>query len=174
MRSFASGTLPVSYHLKYSISCRKLTSPQIVTLNCGANSIESAVMARAALERGLNIRDASELLRLWEGLLPPHSIVTSPPYLDMHDYGNSSQIGTRGQSVEEYLSLMFKLFEDCYRISTTDATFWLVAGSVRRNDRLILLPELLASTAEDAGWTLRESITWDKTEGASVDSPWTV
>ena len=64
---------------------------------------------------------------------------------------------------------MFKLFENCHRISTADATFWLVAGSVRRNDHLILLPELLASTAEKAGWTLRESITWDKQKGL----PWT-
>ena len=126
-------------------------------------------MERAVLNRGLNIGDASELLSLWEGLPSPHSIVTSPPYLDMHDYGNSSQIGVRGQSVNEYLSNMLRLFEDCHRISTASATFWLVAGSVRRNDHLILLPELLASTAENAGWTLRESITWDKQKSL----PWT-
>ena len=131
--------------------------------------IESPAMDRAALERGLNIRDASDLLSLWEGLPSPRSIVTSPPYLDMHDYGNSSQIGIRGQSIEEYLSIMFKLFEDCHEISTDDATFWLVAGSVRRSGRLILLPEMLWQTAEDAGWTLRESITWDKQKAL----PWT-
>ena len=61
------------------------------------------------------------------------------------------------------------LFLDCYHISTLDATFWLVAGSVRRNKRLILLPELLASSAEQAGWILRESITWDKQKAL----PWT-
>lgn len=126
-------------------------------------------MARTALHRGLNIGDAMELLNLWEGLPSPRSIVTSPPYLDMHDYGNASLIGARGQSVDDYLSNMHSLFLDCYHISTLDATFWLVAGSVRRNKRLILLPELLASSAEKAGWILRESITWDKQKAL----PWT-
>ena len=65
--------------------------------------------------------------------------------LDMHDYGNTSLIGARGQSVDDYLSNMHSLFLDCYHISTLDATVWLVVGSVRRNKRLILLPELLTS-----------------------------
>ena len=126
-------------------------------------------MTRAELHRGLNTGDALELLALWEGLVSPSAIVTSPPYLDMHDYGNTSQIGAKGQTVKVYLSTVSQLFRDCYEISTPDATFWLVAGSVRRNNRLILLPELLTNAAEEAGWTLRESITWDKQKAL----PWT-
>ena len=126
-------------------------------------------MARKTLHRGLNIGDALELPSLWEGLPSPRSIITSPPYLDMHDYGNASQIGVRGQIVEDYLSHMSKLFQACYSISTWDATFWLVAGSIRRNNRLILLPDLLVGCAEEGGWILRESITWDKQKAL----PWT-
>ena len=126
-------------------------------------------MKQSKLQRGLNAGDAQELLNLWKGLPPPRSIVTSPPYLDMHDYGNTSQIGVRGQSVENYLVQMSKLFRDCHRVAAADATFWLVAGAVRRNGRLVPLPDRLAVCAEEAGWTLREAITWDKQKAL----PWT-
>ena len=126
-------------------------------------------MKRAKLPRGLNIGDAQDLLCLWKGLPPPQSIVTSPPYLDMHNYGNDSQIGVRGQSVEKYQEQLIKLFRDCHRIASPAATFWLVAGSVRRERRLVCLPERLATCAEEAGWTLREAITWDKQKSL----PWT-
>ena len=87
----------------------------------------------------------------------------------MHDYGNASQIGVRGQGVEDYLVLLSKLFRDCHQIAAADATFWLVVGTVRRNGRLVPLPDRLAVCAEKAGWTLREAITWDKQKAL----PWT-
>ena len=126
-------------------------------------------MSVQELQPGLNVADATKLRSMWATLPRPQSIITSPPYLDMHDYGNSSQIGIRGQSTEEYLNQMCRLFRDCHDISAPNATFWLVAGSVRRNKRLILLPDLLAGRAERAGWKLRESIVWDKQKAL----PWT-
>ena len=128
-----------------------------------------AAMGRASITRGLNVGDALRLRDLWQDAPPPRSIITSPPYLDMHDYGNASQIGTRGQSVEDYLDQMAGLFQDCHRIAAEDATLWLVAGAMRRNGRLIPLPDRLAGCAEEAGWTLREAITWDKQKAL----PWT-
>ncbi len=126
-------------------------------------------MEPAALRRGLNVGDAQHLRDTWRDLEPPTSILTSPPYLDMHDYGNTSPIGARGQPLSEYLVQMSRLFEDCGHISTPDATMWLVAGAIRRNGRLIALPDKLATCAEQAGWVLRESITWDKQKAL----PWT-
>ena len=126
-------------------------------------------MSEPRLHPGANVGDALRLRSLWQGLPPPRAIVTSPPYLDMHDYGNGSRIGVRGQRTGDYLGLMEGLFGDCCAISADDATFWLVAGSVRRRGRLIRLPDLLADRAERAGWTLREAITWDKQKAL----PWT-
>ena len=122
-----------------------------------------------ALKRGLTVGDAQEILDIWPDLIQPASIITSPPYLDMHDYGNNSRIGRRGQNVEDYLSMLYDVFRDCHQIATVDATFWLVAGSVRRNQRLVSLPNKLADCAEQAGWILRESVTWDKQKAL----PWT-
>lgn len=121
------------------------------------------------LRPGMNVADALSLAELWERTPAPRSVVTSPPYLDMHDYGNASQIGGPGQGLDAYLGQMTGLFRDCHEISTGDATFWLVVGAVRRNGRLLALPDRLASCAEATGWTLREAITWDKQKAL----PWT-
>ena len=126
-------------------------------------------MTLSTLQLGLNVGDAQDLSNLWGDLPSPRAIITSPPYLDTHDYGNASRIGARGQSLDEYLAQMLKLFRTCYRIASADATLWLVAGAIRRNKRLIPLPDRLASCAEGAGWKLRESITWDKQKAL----PWT-
>ena len=126
-------------------------------------------MKPVALRPGLNLGDAQHLRRMWCDTPRPHSIITSPPYLDMHDYGNTSLIGTRGQDVNDYLHQMTDLFQACFDISTNDATLWLVVGSVRRNGRLIALPDKLVTRAERAGWILRESVTWDKQKAL----PWT-
>ena len=73
------------------------------------------------------------------------------------------------RNLSDYLVQMAKLFDDCHQISSSDATLWLVAGAIRRKKRLISLPDKLASCAEQAGWTLREVITWDKQKAL----PWT-
>ena len=126
-------------------------------------------MERLVLHRGLNVGDAQHLREMWRDVEPPTSILTSPPYLDMHDYGNTSLIGMRRQPLNDYLLQMSRLFEDCCEISAPDATMWLVAGAIRRSGRLIALPDKLATCAERAGWVLRESITWDKQKAL----PWT-
>ena len=126
-------------------------------------------MGQAVLRPGLSVGDAQKLLDLWGNVPSARSIITSPPYLDMHDYGNASRIGFRGQDLGDYLDQMAGLFRDCCHIATEDATLWVVAGAVRRNGRLISLPDRLAACAEEAGWTLREAITWDKQKAL----PWT-
>ena len=118
--------------------------------------------------RGMTVADARDLRSLWVGLPAPRTIVTSPPYFDMHDYGSARQIGY-GQSFNDYLADLREVFDACANISCDDATLWIVAGSVRRNSELIQLPSLIAACAQDVGWVLREEITWDK--GKSL--PWT-
>ena len=61
-----------------------------------------------------------------------------------------------------------RILDLCLRVSTDDATMWLVVGAVRRQGRLIQLPEKLTSLATEVGWIPREQITWAK--GKSL--PW--
>ena len=46
---------------------------------------------------------------------------------------------------------------------------WLVVGAIRRNGRLVQLPEILTNLATDVGWIPKEQVTWEK--GKSL--PWT-
>lgn len=95
------------------------------------------------------------------------TIVTSPPYLDTQDYGVPDQIG-HGQTMDDYLADLRRVFEHCWSVSADDSTLWLVVGAVRRRGRLVQLPEKLTSLAEETGWIPREQITWAK--GKSL--PW--
>ena len=95
------------------------------------------------------------------------AIITSPPYLNTQNYGVDKQIGF-GQSNREYFDDLRTVFKHCWEVSTADATMWLVIGAVRRNGRLIQLPELLTNLVAEIGWIPREQITWEK--GKSL--PW--
>ena len=98
---------------------------------------------------------------------PVRTIITSPPYLNTQDYGVPGQIGF-GQQRKQYLTDLRWVFEQCADLSAADATMWLVVGAVRRNGRLIQLPEILTHLAAEVGWIPREQITWAK--GKSL--PW--
>ena len=98
---------------------------------------------------------------------PARAIITSPPYLDTHDYGVLTQIGF-SQTHGEYLKDLRAVFRHCWDLSAQDATMWLVIGAVHRNGRLIQLPDLLTNLASEIGWIPREQITWAK--GKSL--PW--
>lgn len=118
---------------------------------------------------GIVCRDARSLDRI--AVLKKHpvrTIITSPPYLDTHNYGEPGQIGY-GQTRESYLADLRQIFERCLKLSTDDSTMWLVVGAIRRSGKLIQLPEILTSLAEEVGWIPREQITWAKEKSL----PWT-
>lgn len=55
------------------------------------------------------------------------TIVTSPPYFGLRDYGEEDQIGAE-DSVEEYVDRLVKLFRELRRVLSDDGTFWLNLG----------------------------------------------
>lgn len=70
--------------------------------------------------------DALEVARsLPEGLA--RTIVTSPPYFGLRDYGEDGQYGAEG-SVGEYVARMVELFRELRRVLTDDGTLWLNLG----------------------------------------------
>ena len=110
-------------------------------------------------------RDLAGLVPL--GAHKVSTVVTSPPYLNTNDYGVPNQIGF-GQDQNEYLDDLRAVFQQCWNLSTENATMWIVVGAVRRNGRLIQLPEMLTSLISEIGWIPREQVTWSK--GKSL--PW--
>ncbi|WP_201788505.1 DNA-methyltransferase [Rathayibacter sp. VKM Ac-2630] len=62
--------------------------------------------------------------------LPPRSvqtIVTSPPYFGLRDYGEDGQIGAE-QSVEEYVAALVAVFAALRDVLADDGTLWLNLG----------------------------------------------
>lgn len=93
------------------------------------------------------------------------STITSPPYADLKNYGHSEQIGW-GQSYEEYLVEMRRIFRSIHRHTRDDGSMWLIADTLREQGghvwRMEPLPFRLSGEAEQVGWILRDIIIWQK------------
>lgn len=133
--------------------------------------------------------DATKALKL----LPDKSIqtvVTSPPYWSLRDYGVAEQIG-RDDSLRGFIKSIVSTFEQVKRVLRDDGTVWLNVGDTytsgnrryRAPDRknraramsvrpptpeglkpkdLIGVPWRLAFALQDAGWWVRSEIIWYK------------
>jgi len=55
------------------------------------------------------------------------SIVTSPPYWGLRDYGIEGQIGLE-ESVDQYLSRLVEVLREARRVLASDGTMWLSIG----------------------------------------------
>ena len=133
--------------------------------------------------------DATQALKL----LPDSSVqtvVTSPPYWSLRDYGVEEQIG-RDDSLKSYVESVVCTFEQIRRVLRDDGTVWLNVGDsytsgnrrYRAPDRknraramavrpptpeglkpkdLIGVPWRLAFALQDAGWWIRSEVIWHK------------
>jgi DNA modification methylase len=67
------------------------------------------------------------------------TVVTSPPYWGLRDYGSDEQIGME-QTPNEYIEQLFSVFREVRRVLRDDGTLWLnlgdsyAAGASGRND----------------------------------------
>ena len=134
--------------------------------------------------------------------LPQHSIqtvVTSPPYWGVRDYGIRGQIGME-RSLTNYISNIVKVFDEVRRVLRRDGTVWLNMGDVYASGNrtyraaddkcearaldfrprtpkglkpkdLIGIPWRVAFALQAAGWYLRADVIWHKTNAMpeSVD-----
>lgn len=118
------------------------------------------------------------------------TVVTSPPYWSVRDYGYNTQIGLE-ESLPEYLDKLCSVFAEVHRVLANDGVLWLniadgyTSGNrkTRAPDRknparamstrprtpdglkkkdLIGLPWRLAFRLQEAGWYLRNDIIWEK------------
>lgn len=55
------------------------------------------------------------------------TIVTSPPYYGLRDYGEAGQIGAE-ESVDDYIAQMVQVFRELRRVLADDGTLWLNLG----------------------------------------------
>lgn len=105
--------------------------------------------------------DAREVLREF----PDKSVnqfVTSPPYWQQRDYGDSRQIGQE-KTIEEYLERLWAVFDEGWRVLSVDGTCWVNLGDKYDGDGSVeLMPFRFALGMMARGWILRQIIIWHK------------
>lgn len=90
------------------------------------------------------------------------SVITSPPYWNLKDYGHDDQIGTSDESYELYHDRMQTVWSECYDVLREDGTMWVVADTVMERGDLQLLPYHIAERAEEVGFVLQDLVAWYK------------
>lgn len=90
-----------------------------------------------------------------------HTVITSPPYWALRDYGAAGQIG-REDSAAEYVARMVDVFAAVRRVLRDDGTLWINLGDTYRNGQLCGIPWRVAFALQDAGWRLRQDVIWHK------------
>ncbi len=89
-------------------------------------------------------------------------IMTSPPYLDLRDYGVNGQLGHE-KSVNEYLAKLEQIMWQCKRVLKKRGTCWINIGDKYNNDKSRNgIPERFYVNCLDNGWISRNPIVWFK------------
>lgn len=97
------------------------------------------------------------------------SVVTSPPYFRLRDYGTEGQLGLESD-IDTWADQLRDVLRECHRVLVPTGTLWLNLGdsySTHRREEaarksLLLGPERLAQLLVNDGWILRNKIVWAK------------
>jgi len=90
-----------------------------------------------------------------------HSVVTSPPYWGLRDYGHAGQIGLE-KSAADYVARMVEVFAEVRRVLRDDGTLWLNLGDSYHRGQLSGIPWRVAFALQESDWRLRQEIIWHK------------
>lgn len=89
------------------------------------------------------------------------SVITSPPYWGLRDYGNDNQIGLESTPAE-YVEQLCLVFDEVWRVLADDGTVWVNLGDSYFEKSLAGAPWLFAFAMKARGWYLRQDIIWAK------------
>jgi DNA modification methylase len=127
---------------------------------------------------GLNQKTAKDLLTIFpkggDGKCKPciDVTITSPPYWNLKNYGFEGQIGY-GQSYDEYLESLEKIFGDVYNITRDTGSLWIIADTFKKkksdcssrnvkDGEIVLLPFDVTERLRKSGWRLQDIFIWEK------------
>jgi DNA modification methylase len=87
--------------------------------------------------------------------------ITSPPYFDMKSYNIDNQLGY-GQQYEIFLKDLSNIFKEIYYKTKKEGSLWIIADTLRRNQKLLLFPFDLVDELKKIGWNLQDIYIWKK------------
>lgn len=90
--------------------------------------------------------------------------MTSPPYWGKRDYHNCG-IGLE-HGYQDFIRHLLDVFAEVKRVLKDSGSFWLNIGDSYLDKRLLGIPWRLAiRMMDEQGWTLRNSVVWNKVKG---------
>lgn len=89
------------------------------------------------------------------------TVVTSPPYWGLRDYGDDEQLGLE-KSPLDFIENLCKVFDEIWRVVKDDGTVWVNLGDSYYNKSLAGIPFRFAFAMQERGWFLRQDIIWHK------------
>ena len=89
------------------------------------------------------------------------TVVTSPPYWGLRDYGDDEQLGLE-KSPLDFIENLCKVFDEVWRVLKDDGTLWVNLGDSYYNKSLAGIPFRFAFAMQERGWFLRQDIIWHK------------
>lgn len=89
------------------------------------------------------------------------TVVTSPPYWGLRDYGDDEQLGLE-KSPFDFIENLCKVFDEIWRVVKDDGTIWVNLGDSYYNKSLAGIPFRFAFAMQERGWFLRQDIIWHK------------
>lgn len=99
------------------------------------------------------------------------TIITSPPYFGLRDYGSDNQIGQE-LTLDDYVAQLVGVFSEARRVLRSDGTLWLnlgdsyaKRGAAVQEGNLLGVPWRVAFALQADGWILRSEVIWHKTRG---------
>lgn len=89
------------------------------------------------------------------------TVVTSPPYWGLRDYGDDEQLGLE-KSPFDFIENLCRVFDEIWRVLKDDGTIWVNLGDSYYNKSLAGIPFRFAFAMQERGWFLRQDIIWHK------------
>jgi site-specific DNA-methyltransferase (adenine-specific) len=90
------------------------------------------------------------------------SVITSPPYWNLKDYGHTDQIGTSDNTYEDYLERLKTVLKESHTVLRESGTMWVVVDSFVERGDTKLLPHHVAEKAKEVGFNVQDYIVWYK------------
>lgn len=98
------------------------------------------------------------------------TVVTSPPYFALRDYGHAQQIGVES-TVDDWVHDLCQVGRELHRVLKPTGGFWLNVGDSYSQQRregaakksLLLAPQRLVLALAADGWLVRNHVIWAKT-----------
>ena len=89
------------------------------------------------------------------------TVITSPPYYQQRDYGDSGQLGLES-SPEAYIERLVGVFTALRPSLRREGTAWVVLGDKYVGNQLLGMPWRFALALQQQGWYLRSDCIWHK------------